>query len=142
MDGSVRRIERALSENEKAGHHAVVTVDEAHLLRDMGTLETMRLLLNFQVESQPALTLLLVGQPSLLANLDRMPGLEERLGVKCLLRPFTEEETISYVTHRLTDSDGRYVCWTGRLKTREEARQVAAAWADKTEDYILRDDRF
>ena len=72
----------------------------------MGTLETMRLLLNFQVDMQPALTLLLVGQPSLLANLDRMSGLEERLGVKCLLRPFTEEETLSYISHRLTNAGG------------------------------------
>ena len=47
-------------------------------------------------------TLLLVGQPSLLPALDRMPGLEERLGVKCLLRHFTLEESISYVNHRLT----------------------------------------
>ena len=30
-----------------------------------------------------------------------MPQLEERLGVKCLLRPFNEEETAAYVSHRL-----------------------------------------
>jgi general secretion pathway protein A len=30
-----------------------------------------------------------------------MPHLEERLGVKCLLRPFTERETVDYVSHRL-----------------------------------------
>ena len=34
------------------------------------------------------MTLILVGQPGILL-LDRMPQLEERLGVKCLLRPFT-----------------------------------------------------
>ncbi len=32
---------------------------------------------------------------------DRMPGLEERLAIKCLLRPLTLEETVSYVAHRL-----------------------------------------
>jgi type II secretory pathway predicted ATPase ExeA len=33
--------------------------------------------------------------------LDRTPQLEERLGVKCLLRPFTANETGRYVAHRL-----------------------------------------
>jgi general secretion pathway protein A len=33
--------------------------------------------------------------------LDRIPQLEERLGVKCLLRPFAEAETAQYVAHRL-----------------------------------------
>ena len=101
-DSSIRCIQEALRENTEAGRHAVLAIDEAHLLQEMGTLDTMRLILNFEFESQPAVTLLLIGQPSLLANLDRMPGLEERLGVKCLLRPFTEDETVSYVSHRLT----------------------------------------
>ena len=50
--------------------------------------------------------------------------------------------TGDHATHRLSDPHGRYVCWTGRLNTREEARQVAATWADKTEDYILKGLRF
>src|SRR5690606_24028384 len=33
--------------------------------------------------------------------LERMPELDERLGVKCLIRPFTLEESIAYVQHRL-----------------------------------------
>jgi len=98
---SVQRIHRAVAENTRNERHAVVIVDEAHLLADTGALETMRLLLNFEIEGQSGLTLLLVGQPSLLSALDRMPQLEERLGVKCLLRPMTLEETVSYVHHRL-----------------------------------------
>ena len=47
------------------------------------------------------MTLLLAGQPVLLAQLDRMPSFEERLGVKCLLRPFTVDETSAYVQFRL-----------------------------------------
>jgi general secretion pathway protein A len=108
-DVSVRRIQNALAQNSEREHHAILAIDEAHLLADMGSLETMRLLLNFESNLEPALTLLLVGQPTLLANLDRMPALEERLGVKCLLRPFTEEETISYVSHRLTAAGASHV---------------------------------
>ena len=45
--------------------------------------------------------MLLVGQTSFLPVLDRTPQLEERLGVKCLLRSFGEHETKLYVEHRL-----------------------------------------
>ena len=101
IERNVRRLEQALAENIKLGRHAVVVIDEAQLLRASGALETIRLLLNLDHHSQPAFTLLLVGQPSLLPALDRMPELDERLGVKCLLRPFTLEETSGYIHHRL-----------------------------------------
>jgi general secretion pathway protein A len=98
---SARRIEKILQENARRGRHAVVVVDEAQLLVDSGALETMRLLLNFETTNGAGLTLLLVGQPGILPSLDRLPALEERLGVKCLMRPFTPAETAGYVTHRL-----------------------------------------
>ena len=43
----------------------------------------------------------MVSQPALLPILDRMPELDERLAVKCLLRRLSQEETFSYVHHRL-----------------------------------------
>ena len=45
-------------------------------------------------------------------------------------------DTGAHPTHRLSDSKGKYVCWTKQLKSEQEARRVAAAWADKTQDYI------
>ncbi len=98
---SVLRIERALADNTRLGRHAVLVIDEAQLLDNGHTLEALRLLMNFQPDRQPGLTLLLAGQPALLTTLARIPQLEERLGVKCLLRPFNEEETAAYVNHRL-----------------------------------------
>lgn len=102
IDGSVRRLRTFLSQNTREGRHAVVAIDEAHLLEGPRVFETLRLLLNFETDSHPDLNLLLIGQPSLLPVLERMPQFDERLGVKCLLRPMTLEETISYVSHRLT----------------------------------------
>ena len=104
---SVRRIETTLTENARHGRHAVVVVDEAQLLVDSGALEWMRLLLNFETQSGTGLTLLLVGQPALLPALERLPALEERLGVKCLMRPFTAQETAAYVQHRLAIAGAR-----------------------------------
>jgi type II secretory pathway predicted ATPase ExeA len=98
---SVRRIEQRLAENVNAGRHAVVVIDEAQDLTDSHTLETIRLLMNFEFAATQPLTLLLVGQPSLLPVLDRIPELDERLAVKCLLRRLTLDESISYVHHRL-----------------------------------------
>ncbi len=40
-------------------------------------------------------------------------------------------------THQLQDATGHYICWTQRLNSEDQARRVAALWADKTEDYIL-----
>jgi general secretion pathway protein A len=101
VNESVRRIEHFLVQNVEKGNHAVVVIDEAHLVESSHTLETLRLLLNFGPNGQPALTLLLAGQPGILPVIDRTPQLEERLGVKCLLRPFTVQETGDYVAHRL-----------------------------------------
>src|SRR5687768_13521119 len=48
IDQSVRRIEHCLREHAKAGRHPVIVIDEAHLLAAAHTLETIRLLFNFQ----------------------------------------------------------------------------------------------
>ncbi|NUQ64436.1 MAG: AAA family ATPase [Pirellulales bacterium] len=98
---NIRLIERFLTANTKRDHHAVVAIDESHLLDDPECLEALRLLLNFELAGRPGLTLLLIGQPGLLPVLDRTPQLEERMGVKCLLRPLTRAETAQYVDHRL-----------------------------------------
>ena len=118
IDESVRHLQEFLAENSRRGAHAVIAVDEAQLLIESGALETLRLLLNFEGDSQTALTLLLVGQPQLLPALERLPGLEARLGVKCLLRPLNLEETISYVNHRLTAAGATHEIFTsGALAT-------------------------
>jgi general secretion pathway protein A len=102
VDESVRKLQQFLEENTRRGCHAVVAIDEAQLLLETDALETLRLLLNFESQSQPALTMILSGQPQLLPALERLPSLEARLGVKCLLRPLNLEETVSYVNHRMT----------------------------------------
>jgi type II secretory pathway predicted ATPase ExeA len=101
LDSTIRRIQSSLAHNAAEDQHAVIVIDEAHLLESSRTWESLRLLLNFESDSQPNLTLLLAGQPALLAQLDRNPVMEERLAVKCLLRPLTLDETAAYVNFRL-----------------------------------------
>ncbi len=107
IEASVRAIQEHLRQNTQQGQHAVVAIDEAHLLEDPRILEALRLLLNFDADGQSALTLLLAGQTSLLPHLDRRPDLEQRIDVKCLLRLLSMEETISYVNHRLAAAGAR-----------------------------------
>ena len=60
----------------------------------------MRLLLNFQPIGLK-FSLIFSGQNELLSRIRRIPQLDERLGVKCILRPMGYEETLGYVTHRI-----------------------------------------
>ena len=44
--------------------------------------------------------------------------------------------------HVLSDRRGRYVCWSGPLRSVEETRAVAAMWADNMQEYIKTGRRF
>lgn len=48
----------------------------------------------------------------------------------------------AHVTHRLSDSGGRFICWNSPIRSFEEAKRVAAAWADLTQKYIRDGTRF
>jgi len=100
-DGCLDAIEKRLAAAAGENKRVVVVFDEAQILEDAGCLQSVRLLLNLRTENASPLTVLLVGQTSLLPSLSRYPQLEERLALKCLLRPLREEETASYVQHRL-----------------------------------------
>ena len=50
-------------------------------------------------------------------------------------------DTDDYSTHRHNDGH-YYICWSDPIHTTQQAEQIAAIWADKTEDYILYGTRF
>lgn len=103
------RFEQLLQKNLQQNRHAVIVVDEAHLLEQGGLLEPLRLLLNVASSQSPgesAWTLVLVGQPTLLSHVERYHPLDERLAVKCMLNRLLPEETISYIQHRIRSSGG------------------------------------
>lgn len=102
IEVSLRRIEFVLRENARKQQHAVVVVDEAHLLEDAGLFEPLRLLLNLTVASQPAFTLVLVGQAELAPAVERHGSLDDRIDLKAYLPALSLEETAGYVQHRLS----------------------------------------
>ena len=100
-DRTIRQIQEALAAHAQRKQHPVIAIEEAHLIDDPQVFQAFRLLLNFQPLHGGAFTLILSGQRDLLARIRRLPQLEERLTVKCLLRPLSYEETLRYVAHRL-----------------------------------------
>lgn len=108
---TLRRLSDFLGENLDRGHHAVLIVDEAQLLTGADQLETLRLLLNLRHDrnrGEAAMTLLLVGQTTLLTNIERFRALDDRVATKCLLNRFTSDQTAAYVAHRMRQAGGRF----------------------------------
>ena len=76
----------------------VVVVDEAHLL-DKEMLEEVRFLLNFKMDAQSPMTLILVGQNELWdrLSLQAYAAIRQRIDVQCKLQHYDRAQTESYV---------------------------------------------
>lgn len=81
---------------------AVLIIDEAqHLSTDV--LEEIRVLSNLETNDQKLLQVVIVGQLNLLDILHKaeLRQLNQRISIRCSLKPLTREEVEAYVTHRL-----------------------------------------
>jgi len=84
------------------GKTVLVIVDEAQQM-SVGALEQVRLLSTLEATDRKLLQIVLAGQPELEAKLARpeLRQLNQRIGIRCRLRPLFERETFRYVEHRL-----------------------------------------
>jgi general secretion pathway protein A len=81
---------------------AVLIIDEAqHLSTEV--LEEIRILSNLETNEQKLLQIVLVGQLNLLDGLRdaKLRQLDQRISIRCLLKPLNREEVEAYITHRL-----------------------------------------
>ncbi len=87
----------------RARTHPVFLLDEAHLLHQ-DVLEHLHILANYQWDSKPLLSLVLVGLPELWARmtLAKNRSLWSRIHVRLSLGEAKPEDTVEYVQHRLT----------------------------------------
>ncbi len=97
----LENLNNALINNVRDGKDSVIIVDEAHIIEDPQILESLRLLLNFQLPNRFLLTLLLFGQPELREKIELNKQFEQRIAIKYHLTNFDLEDTFSYITHRL-----------------------------------------
>ena len=92
----------ALLEEMRAGRQVVVVLDEAQNL-DEKTLESVRLLSNFETATQKLMHIVLAGQPALGEKLagDSLKQLRQRVSTIIRLDPFNSDETNQYIDWRL-----------------------------------------
>lgn len=95
------RFSRRLLQNFQREISTILIVDEAHLVKDRAILEELRMMLNLQHEDQFLVTLVMMGQTPLNANIAALKPLRERIAIRYDLRPLTFEDTAKYILHRL-----------------------------------------
>jgi type II secretory pathway predicted ATPase ExeA len=82
--------------------HPVLVLDEAHLLH-ADTLDHLHILLNYEWDSRPLLSLVLIGLPELIDRLSlrRHRSLFSRIHRRFVLGPLTQDDTADYLRTRL-----------------------------------------
>lgn len=78
----------------------ILIMDEAQKL-DMPTLETLRVLLNFETNEFKLLQLVLLGQVELYPKLVNMPNFMDRISFKYTLNPLDAQETKALILYRI-----------------------------------------
>ena len=80
----------------------VVILDEAQQM-SIEALEQIRILSTLETATRKLLQIVLVGQPELEEKLQRreLRQLDQRIAIRCYLRPLSRKETFRYVEHRL-----------------------------------------
>ena len=84
------------------GKTVVVVLDEAQQM-SVEALEQIRILSTLETATRKLLQIVLVGQPELEEKLQRheLRQLDQRIGIRCYLRPLSRKETFRYIEHRL-----------------------------------------
>ncbi len=87
----------------------ILVLDEAHLLH-IQVLEQLHILLNFEKDSKPWLSLILVGLPDLRETLRRnlLASLAARIPIRLQLSPLDAEQVKLYVRHRMNAAGCRH----------------------------------
>ena len=99
--GLLRVFNDMLQANLSRGKETVLVIDEAQAIEDLETYEELRLLLNYQQNDRFLLTLILIGQAELRKRLKELPQLKQRLIIDYHLNSLDENDTYSYIQHRL-----------------------------------------
>jgi type II secretory pathway predicted ATPase ExeA len=99
----IRQAKEAIESEAARGKNLVLLIDEAHLLTT-DALEEVRLLTNFDMDSNQKFTLILSGQPPLAKKLKfyTLAALEQRISLKVRLKPLDLQETAGYIKHHLS----------------------------------------
>jgi general secretion pathway protein A len=92
----------SLIQSSDHNERIVIFIDEAQNLRSE-VLEQLQALSNLETSRSNVLQLVLVGQPDLEIKLNarRVRQLNQKIKIRCQIKPLTEEESCKYIDHRL-----------------------------------------
>ncbi|MDG0978645.1 MAG: AAA family ATPase [Halieaceae bacterium] len=97
------KLREFLLQNHAQGRRSILMVDEAQHL-ELDVLEQVRLLTNLETDTQKLLQIVLIGQPELMAKLNKpeLRQLNQRITGRYKLGALTLDETSEYIQHRLS----------------------------------------
>ena len=101
-DALTEAIENAIISHSTRGRQTVLFVDEAHLITNPNTWEALRWILNLHNNESLLFTLIISGHPELERQVNEIPQLAQRIAVRCMLGPFDQMDTASYIRKRLS----------------------------------------
>ena len=146
LDSLLRILNDHLYALAQQGKKLLIVIDEAQNLPDE-SLEQLRLLSNFETDTQKLLQIVLFGQPELRDKLakNNMRQLVQRVNIMETLTPLSKQEMISYILHRFkksgvyemersfatTDLLWRFTKGYPRLINKVMSRTLLVAYAEK-----------
>jgi general secretion pathway protein A len=98
----VNRLHHVMIEEYRQQNTVVLIVDEAQNM-PLETLENLRMLSTLETSTDKLIQIVLVGQPEFEQMLDqpKLRQLKQRVAVRSTIYPFTREESLKYIQHRL-----------------------------------------
>lgn len=146
LDSLLRILNDHLYALAQQGKKLLIVIDEAQNLPDE-SLEQLRLLSNFETDTQKLLQIVLFGQPELRDKLaqNNMRQLAQRVSIMETLSPLSKQEMVSYILHRFkksgvyemprsfatTDLLWRFTKGYPRLINKIMSRTLLVAYAEK-----------
>jgi putative secretion ATPase (PEP-CTERM system associated) len=119
-------LEHTFLQEARANRRVLLIVDEAQNLPP-ASVEELRMLSNFQSNGRPLVQIFLLGQQEFRATLlsEGFEQLRQRVIATYHLNPLNEEETQTYIEHRLS-----VVGWTGNPRFTDEAYRLVFEFCD------------
>jgi general secretion pathway protein A len=118
----VNRLHHVMIEEYKQQNTVVLIIDEAQNM-PLETLENLRMLSTLETSTDKLIQIVLVGQPEFEQMLDqpKLRQLKQRVAVRSTIYPFTREESLKYIQHRLAMASAEK---KNRIFTRAALRKI------------------
>lgn len=95
-----------LRQIDSIGKKTVILIDEAQMFKDRDLMEEFRGLLNIELKGRKLINFIFFGLPEIEQSLKLDEPLRQRVALRVLLAPYSEDETRQYIHHRMQVAGG------------------------------------